>query len=126
MWALVPPGGREGKIQEVASRRLEGTPCHCVLEPTLTLRETVSTKGESSRHTHSDATACLSQEARETGSIPGWARSPREGNSPQLQCPCLERFLDRQPGQLWSRCAESDTAERLSTHALMLNSFVHF
>lgn len=28
LWALVTPGGREGKIQAVESRRLEGSICH--------------------------------------------------------------------------------------------------
>ena len=29
------------------------------------------------------------------GSIPGWERSPREGNGNLLQCSCLENSMDR-------------------------------
>ena len=33
------------------------------------------------------------------GSIPGWGRSPGEGNSNLLQCSCLENSMDRGAGQ---------------------------
>ena len=32
--------------------------------------------------------------ARDTGSIPGWGRSPGEGNSNPLQYSCLENPMD--------------------------------
>ena len=32
---------------------------------------------------------------RDSGSIPGWGRSPREGNGNPLQYPCLENLMDR-------------------------------
>ena len=28
------------------------------------------------------------------GSLPGWGRSPREGNGSPLQCSCLENLMD--------------------------------
>ena len=33
--------------------------------------------------------------ARDLGSIPGWGRSPGEGNGYPLQCSCLENPMDR-------------------------------
>ena len=33
--------------------------------------------------------------AGDPGSIPGWGRSPREGNANPLQYSCLENFMDR-------------------------------
>ena len=38
--------------------------------------------------------------AGEPGSIPGWGRSPGEGNSKPLQYSCLENPIDR--GTLWA------------------------
>ena len=34
--------------------------------------------------------------ARYLGSIPGWRRSPGEGNGNPLHCSCLENFMDRE------------------------------
>ena len=34
------------------------------------------------------------------GLIPGWGRSPGEGNGNPLQCSCLENFMDR--GAWWA------------------------
>ena len=36
--------------------------------------------------------------ARDLGSIPGWGRSPGEGNGNQLQYSCLENFMN---GGVW-------------------------
>ena len=35
------------------------------------------------------------RDLRDAGSIPGWGRSPREGNGNPLQYPCLENLMDR-------------------------------
>ena len=37
------------------------------------------------------ASAC---NARDPGSIPGWGRSPGEGNGNPVQCSCLEHPID--------------------------------
>ena len=47
--------------------------------------------------------------AGDPGSIPGWGRSPGEGNGNPLQYSCLENPMDR--GAWWA--TESDTTERL-------------
>ena len=55
---------------------------------------------------------------RDVGSIPGWGRSLEEGLGSLLQYSCLESPKDR--GAWWAtvrKVAESDTTERLSTHA---------
>ena len=55
--------------------------------------------------------------AGDPGSIPGLGRSPWEGNSNQLQYPCLGNPMDGEPGRLQSMGhKESDTTEWLSTH----------
>ena len=41
----------------------------------------------------------LPAKARDSGSIPGWARSPGEGNGYPLQHSCLENFIDREAWQ---------------------------
>ena len=41
----------------------------------------------------------LPANAGDTGSIPGWGRSPGEGNGNPLQCSCLENPMDR--GAWW-------------------------
>ena len=49
-------------------------------------------------------------DARDIGSIPGWGRSPGEGNGNPLQYSCLENPMDR--GAWWATVrgvAESDT-----------------
>ena len=54
--------------------------------------------------------------AVDPGWIPGWGRSPEEGNSSPLQYSCLENSRDR--GAWWATVLpdleESDTAEPLS------------
>ena len=40
----------------------------------------------------SNETAC---NAGDVGSIPGWGRSPGEGNGNPLQYSCLDNFMDR-------------------------------
>ena len=56
---------------------------------------------------------------RNTGSIPGWGRSPGEGNGNPLQYSCLENHMDR--GAWWAmihRVAKSQTRlKQLSTYA---------
>ena len=54
--------------------------------------------------------------AGDAGSIPGFGRSPGEGNGNQLQYSCLEYFMDR--GAWWATfqgVKESNTTEH-STH----------
>ena len=59
------------------------------------------------------------------GSIPGWGRSPGEGNGNPLQYSCLENPMDR--GAWWATVhdrKELDMTERLSTHIVsMCTSF---
>ena len=49
------------------------------------------------------------EDARDTGSIPGSGRSPREGNDTPLQYSCLENPMDR--GGWWATVKESETTE---------------
>ena len=39
------------------------------------------------------------EEARDSGSVPGLGRSPREGNRSPLQYSCLEKSMDREAWQ---------------------------
>ena len=54
--------------------------------------------------------------AGDMGLIPGLGRSPGEGNSNPLQCPCLENSMDRGTRQatVHGGCKESETTERLT------------
>ena len=61
--------------------------------------------------------ACKAGAAGDTGSVSGWKRPLRRGDGNPLQYSCLEN-----PHGQRSVCKESDTTERLSTHA----HIVHF
>ena len=45
----------------------------------------------------------------DVGSIPGWGRSPGEGNGNPLRYSCLENPMDRGAGGLQSRGSQSWT-----------------
>ena len=55
-------------------------------------------------------------DTRDMGSIPGWGRSPGGGHGNALQYSCLENPMDGGARRAHG-AAESDTAERLNTHA---------
>ena len=59
--------------------------------------------------------------AEDKGLIPGWGKSPGEGNGNPLQYSCLENPMDRSLAgySLWGR-KKSDTTERLT---LLLSFF---
>ena len=63
---------------------------------------------------HGSVVKTLPAYTEDTGSIPWSGRSPREGNGNPLQYSGLENSMDR---GAWSGQKESDTTERLSTHA---------
>ena len=55
-------------------------------------------------------------QAWDTGLIPGWGRSPGEGNGSPLQYSLREKSMDKESGGLQSMsCKESHTTEPLST-----------
>ena len=57
-------------------------------------------------------------DSRDLGSIPGLGRSPRGGNSNQLQYSCLKNSMGRGAWQATVHgVTESDTTEGLSTRA---------
>ena len=63
-------------------------------------------------------------DARGTGSIPGWGRSPGEGNDNPLQCSCLENPMDRRAWQATVHgVTESDMDEELSNSKMYHMSF---
>ena len=55
---------------------------------------------------------------RNTGSIPGWGRSPGEGNGNPLQYSCLENHMDRgaQHSSVHGVAKNQTRLKRLSTH----------
>ena len=63
--------------------------------------------------------------AGDLGSIPGWGRSPGEGNGNPLQCSCLENSMDWEPGGYspWGR-KELDTTEWLHFTSVLFSSSV--
>ena len=64
-------------------------------------------------------------EARDTGSIPGSARSPRGGYSP-LQYSCLENPTDRgEPGGLQYMGSQRDMTEPLNTEDTKKTETLH-
>ena len=63
----------------------------------------------------------LPANAGDAGSIPGFGRSPREGNGYSLQYSCLGNPMDREPGQLQSMGLQSRTQLKwLSMHAQLI------
>ena len=58
----------------------------------------------------------LPANAGDEGSIPGWGRSPGEGNDNPLQYSCLENPMDRGPGGLQSMRSENNLVTK---HACM-------
>ena len=49
--------------------------------------------------------------------IPGWGRSPGEGNNNPLQCSCLENPMDR--GDWWA------TVYRITKSQTQLSNYIH-
>ena len=69
--------------------------------------------------TRGKQSACQCRRRRDLGSVPGLGRSPGGGQSDPPQYSCPENPMAR--GPWWATVhgvAESDTTERLSTHAL--------
>ena len=68
--------------------------------------------------TSGPGTPANTADERDSGSIPGWRRSPGEGNGYPLQYSCLEDFMDS--GAWWTTVhgvAKSQTQlKRLSMH----------
>ena len=123
LWALVPPGGREGKMQAVESRRSEDCPVswslhwHCEKRCPQRVR---------AAHTVMKHPACRRRCKRLrldpwVGKIPWRRKSPPAPVFLPGPFPGWEACLAMVQG-----CKESDTPEQLSTHSLVLNSFAHF
>ena len=55
-------------------------------------------------------------DARNTGWIPGWGRSPKEGNANPLQYSCLENSMDR--GARWATVHGVPKSQRQLSHSL--------
>ena len=68
--------------------------------------------------------ACQWRNIKDTGSIPGWGRSPGGGHGSPLQYSCLENPMDR--GVRWATVqsvTKSQTQQqRLSTHTLKVKT----
>ena len=59
------------------------------------------------------------EDARDSGSTPGWGRSPGEGNGNTLQYPCLENSMDRGAWQdTIYGAAKSQTRLIIHTHTM--------
>ena len=60
--------------------------------------------------------------AGDPGSIPGWGRSPGEGNGNPLQYSCLVNPMDREPWQA-SVLGVAKNRTRLNHHRILLKCF---
>ena len=56
---------------------------------------------------------------RDKGSIPGWGRSPGEGNGNPLQYPCLENPMDRGAWQAPVHGVTESDMTKAAEHARM-------
>ena len=69
------------------------------------------------------------QETGDASSIPGWERSPGEGNGNPLQYSCQEKPMDREAWQATVQRVEksrTDVALRTITELLPLSDNMHF
>ena len=82
-------------------------------------------KGASGR-SDSKESAC---NAGDLGLIPGWGRSPGEGNGNPLQCSCLENSMGRGACSPWGLQSMGSQRVRhnwvINTHTYIINSFAY-
>ena len=70
-------------------------------------------------------TPAIAGDVRDMGSIPGFGRSPGEGNGNPLQYSCLENPMDR--GPWWAtvhRVAESDITKATAPHGTVSSYYI--
>ena len=59
----------------------------------------------------------------DVGSIPGWGRSPGEGNSNPLQYSCLENPMDR---EAWKATVHGVTGSDMTDCTILTHCFISF